>query len=254
MFFFFKKSKIVLDCFTDLRGVYELYKPSRSIDFYPEDFTKMPSYFMAEDPNIKITHKMGTIKRCIAIQEYYKNGFIIPMWTDFICQPKSFVEGKSGLGLIGGAFKFNTHFREQWAESKMFIDYLHLKLVNPWSFREKTGIKFTWNQTTWNLSNHIKHFNIVPAIISFDYNSSAHINMFVDKTVHNFSIDAGTALVHLCALSEKEIVLKHHLVSSEEIDKLGIPDDFSWLTPNRLHRYKKLMDQNSSKCPFGFKK
>lgn len=254
MIFFFKQSKIVVDCFTDLPSVYELYKPSKSIDFYPEDFAKMPSYFMAEDPHLKISQKMGTIKRCIAIQEYYKNGFMIPMWTDFICQPKGFTEGRSAFGMLGGAYKYNTHFREQWVDSKMFSEYLHLKLISPWSFREKSGVKFTWNQASWNLSDHTKHFNIVPAIVSFELNKGTHVNMFVDKTVEQFTLNGGTPLVHLCPLSEKELVLKHHLVSEHEIKKLGIPDDFSWLLPNRYTRYKKLISNNSKKCPFGFGK
>ncbi len=254
MFFFFKKSKIVVDCFTDLRGVYELYKPSKSIDFYPEQFTKMKSYFMAEDRELNIPVKTGTIKRCIAIQDYYKNGFMIPMWTDIVCQPKSFNERKSAFATMAGAFKFNTHFSQQWGETGLYKEYLHLKLISPWHLREKTGVKFTWNHATWNLSDHAKHFTILPGIISFDLNTATHLNLFVDKNIERFELLAGTPMVHLCQLSEKEIVLKHHLVSEQEIDKLGIPNDFSW-SANRYLRYKKLIEtQNSKKCPFGFGK
>jgi hypothetical protein len=252
MMFWFKRKQIVVDCFTTLRGAYELYKPDNSIKFFPKEVKTMQNYYDTIDPTTKITKSESTIRKCAGLIDYYKIGFILPMWTDFICQPKSAVAKETALGLISSPYYFSSHSKKQY--SGMFDGYMHLKLDSPWKFKENTDIKFIWTSPTWNLHRHLNNFSIVPAALSFKYQCTTNVHMFVNASSENFTINSGTPLVHLSPITEKKVVLKYHLVDEKELNKIGIPSDFNNIKPERYKRWVDESKKHESKCPFEFKK
>ena len=250
--FWFKKKEIVVDCFTTLRSVYELYKPNLSIKFFPNEIKSISNYYTETDATTKIEYEAATIRKCIGLIDYYKSGFILPMWTDFIAQPKSGIKNETAVAMVSHPFFYNSHSRNQYPG--LFEDYIHIKLSSPWLLREKTGVKFSWNSPTWNLHKHIRNFTVVPAVVSYNYQAQTNVNLFIDKNSDNFTIKSGTPLVHLIPISEHNVVLKHHLVDEKENSKIGIPDDFAQLRPERYTRWIKESTKNKTKCPFGFEK
>jgi len=253
--FWFKPKEIVVDCFTPLESVYSCYPIENSIKFYPQEIKNIESYYKTIHPETKIEMTQSTIKRCIGITEYYKSGFIIPMWTDFISQPKTASRGETAIGLITSPFTFQSHPQEQYRPTGMFKDHFQIKLMSPWRFQEKTGVSFSWNQPTWNLYKNITDVVVVPAVTNFKHQTGTHINVFINKNSDPFTIEGGTPMVHLIPLSDKRIKIKNHLISLEEFDKKGIPEEFSRILPNRYTRYQKASNKDkTSKCPFGFGK
>jgi hypothetical protein len=248
--FWFKKKQIVVDCFTTHRSVYELYKPDRAIKFFPDEIKSMPNYYEDVDASTKITQTSGTIRKCIGLLDYYKTGFILPMWTDFICQPKTAVAKETAIAMVQLPFYYSSHDRQQYPG--MFEDYFHVKLSSPWLFREKTGVNFMWNSAIWNLHKNLKQFTVVPAAVSYNYQSQTNINIFINKESENFTINSGTPMVHITPISEQKVVIKHHLVDQDEYSKIGIPDDFSKLRPERYLRWIAEKQKAQSKCPFRF--
>jgi hypothetical protein len=248
--FWFKKKKIVVDCFTPFKSVYELYKIDRAITFFPEEVKILPNYYSIEEPNTKISYEAATIRKCIGLQELYKVGYILPMWTDFICDPISSSQSRSAVALMHPPFYYNVHDKTQW--NGFFDNHIHVKLASPWKIVEKSGVKFTWSSPTWNLHKHIENFSVVPGIVTYDYQSDTNVNIFVNKTAKKFTIDSGTPMAHMTPISDGEVVLKNHLISAEEHAKIGIPSDFSALRPERYLRWKN--ENKKAKCPFGFGK
>lgn len=250
--FWFKPKSIVIDAFTIHRAVYELYKPENSIKFFPEEIKSIPNYYDDIDVHTKITKKSSTIRKCVGLIDYYKTGFILPMWTDFICQPQTAMHKETALALIPLPFEYNSHDRKQF--SGIFEEYFHVKLSSPWFFKDTTGTKFSWNSASWNLHKHMNNFTIPPAVISFEHQSQTNVNMFINKYSDNFTLYAGTPLVHLTAISDSKVIIKHHLVDEKEILKIGIPNDFSDITSERYNKWVKQSSKNKIKCPFGFGK
>lgn len=236
--------------FTTLRSVYEIYKPDVSIKFYPDEFKAIPKTYVGTDPTTGIKCNAPTIRKCNGIVDYYKTGFVLPMWTDFICQPKGCVAKESSIGMITQPFYYENHSREQYPG--LFEDYIHVKLESPWLFREKTGIKFVWGSPTWNLHKHRNNFTVVPAAVSYNYQCTTNVNIFVRKDSEDFILTGGTPLVHITPVSEKEISIKHHLIDDSEKSKLGIPSEFSGILPERYSRWVREVSKNENKCPFGF--
>lgn len=250
--FWFKKKEIVVDCFTTLRSVYELYKPDISVKFFPDEIKLLPNLYDQIDETTKITYKSATIRKCNGLIDYYKTGFILPMWSEFICEPKNAIDKKTAIAMMALPFDYHSHDKRQF--TGLFESYIHIKLTSPWLFREKTGVKFTWNSPVWNLHKHIKNFTVVPAVISFNYQCQSNVNVFIDRNSENFTITPGTPLAHIVPISENKIVLKHHLIDQKEYSKIGIPDDFSTLRPERYSRWVKENQKSENKCPFGFGK
>jgi hypothetical protein len=257
MIFNFKPNKIVVDCFTPFKSVYDLYKIRKAISYFPEDIKSMDRYATVTNQQTNITQKVSTIKGCNGLVDIYKMGFIIPFWTDAVFQPKSHSEGKSALGLMPRDFNFDTHPPIQY--QNLFDGWLHAKLHSPWKIKEKTGVQFSWNGALWNTHKHAKNFLVVPGGLWFDTQTTSHVNVFINRDVERFELNGGTPLVHVIPLSDKEVEVKCHFVSVEEYLKVDpIPEEFNGMSLNRWGKYyrdlkkSKDLDKAEAKCPFGF--
>lgn len=264
MIFNFKKSKITVDCFTSDISIYKFYKVRKAVSFYPDDIRKLPLDLTTVDQRSNIEYQIPTLKRCSGIIEHYKHGAIIPLWMDFICSPQTYAAGKSAIGAADPAYAegFSQHPPEQW--TGMFKDFHQVKFLNPWRFRDKSGIKYAWGPAFYNLHEHIDNFVVPPGMMWWDFQDQANINVFVRKKAEKFSIVAGTPMIHFIPLTEREVEYKCHFVDPMEMEKLAIiPRSFPTMSAgSRNNKFFKAraeaerMDalEKKGKCPFGFGK
>jgi hypothetical protein len=266
MLFFFKKKKIVVDCFTYSDAAYQLYKIRKATVFYPEEWKKMSAW--VENPPIDrgtgIKIPMPTIKQCTGINKLYKQGAIIPLWLDFIMQPKTAAEGKTKLGMTEPMFaeRIIPHPRSQYPG--FLENYIHVKISSVWNLVEKSGVNFVWLPALYNLNALAEHIIIPPAITYYDWQAQTNLNMFVHKNAPDMTLKAGTPMVQIVPMTDKEVEYKCHLVGFEEYtSKNTIPQHFPSVMGVRNNRFMKdkataerldKLEQQESKCPFGFGK
>lgn len=251
--FWFKKKKIVVDAFTVYRSVYDLYSIKPAVFYFPEQIKRLENSYIETDSTTNVEYKLPTIKKCLGILDLYKHGFILPMWTDFVCQPQKAAENKCAPGLMQSPFMFNVHDKRQF--SGLFDDHIVMKLVSPWMFREKTGVKFLWTTPSWNRV-HENNFSHLPAVVSYEYQSQVNVNIFINKKSEDFILTSGTPMVHIIPLTEHKVEFRNHLVDikDKEYQKLDIPYEYSSLRPDRYKRWVKEKTNQQTKCPFGFGK
>lgn len=248
--FWFKRKKIVVDCFTQSASVYGLYKPQEAIKFIPDGWKTLPKSvkvkpYEQQDPESRIEVDSATLKKCIGFINLFRNGFIIPNWCDVKVEIKS--DGNFTYH-AGGDFFANQHPNfQKWQE--LYEDYGHAKFASPWLLHEKSGVQFTWNQCDWHKTDVIDKFKIVSGVVDYKYQHQTNINMFIKKnTVLEFN--AGEPMVHLIPISDREIQIKTHLLDPAEFIKINRrPIHYM----NQYNTWKKTLDANS-KCPFGFGK
>jgi len=238
--FIFKKSKIVLDCFTSNKNVLEFTPIDKAIKFYPEWLKNTPKFLD------KTFYPASTIKNCTGIIDYYKQGFMIPLWTDLSINVQNrsyqwqFADYKS---------EAKEHNSAQWDTYVSAQNYGHLKLISPFKIISKNDIDFHFTKPFWNFEPKSSYY-IPSGNVNYKYNHSTEINMFIDLTENKvINIDLGTPLAHIIPLTDKEVILKHHLISDEEYKNLPVIHTFV----NSYSKYKKLVQNKESKCPFGFK-
>ena len=262
MMFFFKKKKLIVDCFTYRQSVFELYKIRKSVHFYPEAIKKMaPDTYVTDDAtSVKI--KIPTVKKCTGVNALYRHGAIIPMWMDYVCSPKTAMENTTKLGVTDS---WNNNLMSQHPRAQyegLFENWIQVKFGGVWNIQEKTGVQFLWHQAWWNMSNDIENIIIPPAITFYDWQCQTNLNAFVKKDVEPFTILAGTPMIQLIPITENDVEYKCHLIDEKEwFTKNTIPMDMPQISDGiRNLRWKKAKaladkmdaDEKKSKCPFGF--
>lgn len=236
MFIFSRRSKVILDCYTyaDYALLHNPIQPAAK--FVPEWFAKMPSNFI--DGNNFFSS--STIKKCPAIVSMLTKGFIIPLWCDLAI---SVQHNQDGTPFYEYQFAdkrtvATDHAPEQWGD--LWDDKVsHMKINSVWRFKTKEKLDWMWLQPKYHAKD--LPLQIVEAIDEFKYQNSTNINAFIDNTEPViYQLEAGTPLVHIIPLTDKEVVVKNHLISREEWDKLHNVKFFKF-----QNNYKE-----AKKCPF----
>ena len=142
---FLKKSKIVVDCFTTNSVINDLHPIASANNFYPEWWKRLESTVMANGPS-GVLRPEGTIKRCDGVLDLYKQGFVIPLWSDLIIETTE--EGNYRYQFpTDGNPPITNHLAAQMGPA--FEKLMHIKVISPWLAEEKSGVKFSFNQPTW---------------------------------------------------------------------------------------------------------
>lgn len=213
--FFFRKPTITVDCFTTSVNSYEYFpiKPAR--DFIPAWWRNLKSTFESHEES-GVTVNRPTLKRCEGLMQLYQYGFILPLWSDLVVETRDpviswqFADGESNVA--------NHDMRQM---SKDFESFCHIKIVSPWKFREKEGVKFSFTQTSWNFIDRLMLYHTLPGVVDYKYQTTTHINMLLQKNTR-YMFNAGDPMAHITPLDDRKIKIKNHLVTNEEMQKLGI--------------------------------
>jgi hypothetical protein len=263
MNFWFKKKKIVLDCFTDDLYAYNHCKIDYAVNFIPEWWKKLPTEDIThQDPQYDAAgniEKRATMKFCRGFTRYYKRGIIIPSWAEI------------KIDMFNGAGKwvvsthtttFSHHPEEQYTGFVNVTEYQHLKLSSCWQFKTDKFMEFAFTDPVWN-RQELASYTVLPGVMDFKYQHNTNINLMLphahgDK-IKTVIINVMDPLVCLHPLTEDHIDLRHHHVSSEELESLSPATRVSSFARNgkKYFQGKKLIDRidsNEKKCPFGFGK
>jgi len=249
MFSILKRSKkLVLNCYTYDKNVYETGRPNYSSKFLP-NWWKNLDQFVYEDDGF---FPQATMKNCSGLIKYYSRGIIIPLWCDLAVEIGE-------RGTIDFRWQYadrrsrgEQHSMQQMGHHLHEEEYSHLKLISPWIFEMSEDVQWTWTEPTWNSLKQYD-YKILPGITEYKNTNATNINMLFSRgeTRKRLLIEHGTPMVHLVPITERRIEIKHHLISAQEWEiNLKSPSEKFY----RSHFYRrKIIDQieaEQSKCPF----
>jgi hypothetical protein len=246
--FWFKPKEIVVDCFTFEPLCFEYAKPDFSYKFFPEWFEATPKIINGNTP---------TIKACRAFKRYYAVGGIVVPFPYNIDIDVSDENKKECNVHINGPKIFGAHPKEQ-VDSLFPKNYEALKLSVPWRLKTKEFVEFLWTDTIWNKERALDYSGM-PGIVDFKNQFDIMYNFMVEYGTKpkKISFILGEPAFMLTPLTDKKIVLKHHLVSKEEYYKYdGFTDIKGWgkyEAKKNIIRNKERRD-SISKCPFNLRK
>jgi hypothetical protein len=241
MIFIFKKPKIVLDCFTANSNAMQ-NKIDHAHKFIPDWWKTAPKNINHD------FYSTSTLKRCQGLIDTYRQGLMIPLWSDIAFKIQ---DGSYQWQYADGISEATHHDTKQFDFYVNPKDYGHIKLNSPWIFKSKDNIKFYWTKPFWNYKPNNPYF-IIDGVIDFKYNPSTHINMFLNLTMnHSFIINAGLPIIHAMPLSDKEIVIKTHLVSNEFMTQ-NQKSAYTFINKYKNSKKSIIKEEKESKCPFSF--
>lgn len=233
--FFFKRKEIVVDCFVNSERLKNSYAPKRASHFIPEWWKKIPNELEEHLHEINKTKTVPTMKFCVGFRDLYSSGFILPMW----CDARFFINDVSWHNVYStNGFRSETHNPAQ--HNHNFPNYHHVKLVSPWFFKEKSGIKFVFMEPFWSVYKVSENIRIPPAITSFNLQFATNVNMFVKKAEYDFDIKAGEPLVHLIPLTDKKVTFKPQVISEAEYMYI-LRENIGLSFTRGYDRYKRIM-------------
>lgn len=247
MIFLIKKRKIVLDLFTCRQMIYDAAKPKPAAQFYPDWWKALK----AEMPMGKELFPTATMRRCMGFVDHYKHGFILPLWSDF----------RIRMGAIGDPF-----FEAAFSDSTTHVSshpaalrgsylpedrYTHIKMSAPWAARCSEDVYWKWEQPTYGFK-HPNRAIILPGTIEYKYQYSMNTNVMFARQdkASELQLDFQQPLVHITPLSERPFELRYHMVDNHEYDRFMQGEKLSNI--NRYRAYRRVREDEESKCPFGF--
>jgi hypothetical protein len=245
--FFFRKKKIVINCFTKIDIPNFKYEPDYSRKFFPQWWKNLPK------DNMLNGVREPTMKTCIGLIDYYNNpGIIIPCWEEISVSTSnnnSTVQLAS-LGEVGDVVYVNHEHRGGFMDH---TQYENFKIISPWYFECEEDIKFLHVQPSWGFQNP-DNFLIPPGIMRYKYQHSTNINFFLRRRIEqrNFIIGLGTPLIHIFPLSDRDIELKIHYDTEKEVKRLLSKFLNGASFSNRYRNSKKIQQdiETKQKCPF----
>ena len=246
--FFHRTPDINLDCFTTSSVTYLTTPIVPASKAFQDWWQKLKPYRPVfrdspEQPYHLCPEKEMTARDCYAIIELYKKGAIIENWCDISYRTEN---GYYNYWCAPNSEKPIEHEKRQIGEG--FPNHHHTKLLSPWAFREKTGVKFLWYGAEWSLDK--LEIKVLPGVINFDIISQVNVNIMFPMRNGTFTIPVGNPLVHLVPLSEKKLKIHNHLVTQPEFNKLTMASDkpsfYAWRKTLQLRK----RNRERGTCPF----
>jgi hypothetical protein len=238
-----RSGTITLDCYTDRPDVFYNSKIEPTSRKTPNWFKSIPVDFGIND-DLTTT---SSIRRCSGVNSLFSSGYVISMWSDLRVE----------LGELG-----SKEYRWQYADKQSDAGehpviqrgdyappekYQHLKLESPWHFHCSHDIPWVWLQNNW-LTDSPDDYLVPPSIVEYHYQSTTNINMLFARSANKRLIDIklGTPLVQIIPMTDKKVVIRHHLVSTDELNRLNAKNGSSMLSfVNSYQKTKKI-----KRCPF----
>jgi hypothetical protein len=228
---FIKKSTINLDCFINNPITFKYFPISNAVNFIPKWWKNIPKNYVVKNEYVDYVPGKN-MKGCPGLTEFYKQGIIVPLWSDLIIKTNN---KDYFFQFADQSSEIISH--DPLQHNNSFNNFFHLKLYNPWRFKTKEHINFfitspCWNTfTDYNLTNNC---HTISGVLEFKFQHSCNVNIFLTKNENRFELNAGFPLVYLFPKTEKQIKINNHLIDDLE--------------------YKKLFDYNQSSFNYSYKK
>lgn len=218
MIFIFKRSVVVLDCFTSKAYVHEYAPIRRAAEFIPQWWRALP----------KPERKGGNLfpetnmRNCAGFTDLYAKGVMLPMWSDLAVRVNhngsvdcQYADGQAGID-------FHPSFqRGAFADESQAV---HMKIRTPWLFKCKDDIAWHFSAPLYNQGTPTDYI-VCPGAVNFKYLRATNVSVLVpNKQTRLFEITHGTPLAHIIPLSDKRVRVNNVMLTDEEYSKMAQND------------------------------
>lgn len=214
--FIFKKKPIHIECFNQSQNLAEIYPIKKAFHYVPDWWKKLDKSFYVHNVLTEMPWEKPTLRSCAGFIELYRNGLIMPMWADF----DLFVD-LDCYKFHSPYEKFKVHNHNSQEHNYALDGYHHLKILSPWLFRERTGVKFLWVPCSWSHLTDAPNLRFVPAAVDYKHQYTTNLNCFVPKSKTQFRVESGTPIAQIIPMSDRPIKITTHVIDEVEWIKLS---------------------------------
>lgn len=212
MFNFLKSKSILLKAYTWNNSFIHNFPPVYQEKNNPW-FFKTVKPVNIKDPFSGITLPHATVKTCPGIRDFSSKGINLCMWEDVILkvQPSGMVTFtdieslKDGTQSQAAVVHAPAQFGDLYKSNRAAV-----KLNSPWYFHTDEDVDFVFVESHYS-TNFFRDNDIYipPGILNFkkQYSTNVHINVPIRAEEYEIMIKAGTPLVTLFPMSERNVNL-----------------------------------------------
>lgn len=240
--FFFKKKKLVVDAVVSEKHIhaYNHAKIDHANKFYPDWWKNLPK---AEFDFFRMERINESMRLCAGFTEHYSRGLIMPMWSDLAIKTSNM---QYIYHYSDGTSSCEHHNMEQ--RKGFYEDHLNVKIVSPWLIMSEKNVPFTFLPPMWN--NTVKpKYELAIGTVNFYYQYATHINTLIKDNQEIF-IPFRQPILHLMPQTEREIDLRHHLVTENEFERKRNKSHQISFIGSYFKTKKYIESTEKSKCPF----
>jgi hypothetical protein len=238
-----RKKPLVLNLYTDNAQAFEMAQWQRSATVKPEWWKKLPN--PNEIPVDELNLLSTSMKGCAGFNRLYSNSFLVPMWSDVLLEFD---------GTEGNADNWKYQFADMRSSADVHTpdmrgDYLphdqwqHFKLKSPWIAHCDQDLEFLFTNAGYSQNDPSKFF-VPNGVVNYRDQVGTDVNIMLkrDTGSKKVLIETSEIMAMLVPLTDRKVTLKHHLVTSEEVKRIG--DMANPKTSFVMSYYK------AKKCPF----
>jgi hypothetical protein len=238
--FLFKKKKLILECFTKVKGIADIGIPPAS-KFIPDWWKDLPKTIFGPN-HVGMAVPRQTMRSCAGFIDLYNRGNILPMWSDVLIEVNEtsytwqFADHNAPGIVEHGPHQYST-------ENFKFENFKHAKLEAPWLVRCDKDVKFLAIEPVYN--NLVNDYGIkyLPGVVDFKYQHGINVNFFIPSVIRRIKINYLDPLYHwICLDDAYNVEFKSILVDAVEYEKLERASNFR---PHFTGSFLK-----ARKCPF----
>ena len=250
MNFWFKRKKVILDCFTTDSFSYEYCRIESAVKYYPDWWLNLPS-----------EEKNTNMKSCKGFTNLYVNSYVIPFWSTVDIEVSA-LDTSTFKWTVSGVYSeienqtkkvMISHNPKQYGKFTGSGNYQHIKLLSSWSIRTKSKVKFFYSDPVWHRDD-LNNYTVLPGILEFKYNRSTEANIMFEYKAepYNIRLTPGMPVAMMTPLTEDDVELRHHLVTPNEM--IYAESRFSFDKLNNMFNNKKKFiddaDKRTQTCPY----
>lgn len=215
--FWFKRKKITVDCFIDNELIATHQPIQKASHFIPEWWKNLSHTVTFRNEKTGLEYERGTMRGCAGFIDLYKQGIIMPMWSDVKIE---IIDSQYRYQFALNSCEITDHPPKQHNDN--FKGKINIKLTSPWVLKEKTGVDFLFMGCSWTTTRLFSEMSLMPGVVNFKNQMSTHVNSFVPigNPMYSIFIEAGTPLIQMIPISEKRVVPKIHVLTTDEYHNL----------------------------------
>tara|TARA_B100001939_G_scaffold3860_1_gene3669 strand:+ start:6434 stop:7183 length:750 start_codon:yes stop_codon:yes gene_type:complete len=212
--------KEIIEFKTDVPGLDKLAPVQPAMKHIPTWFKDMMDYIPQDistnnmlNKNHKTSKKWldGTVKRCPAIIDFTTEGFIIPMWADYLIQREgNTIEWSTKFT----EYNLDLHLNEQIYNWKFKDDdFRHaVKFLNPWRIYTPPGYSCMFIAPHYQFEHR---FTVLPGIVQTDKHHAVQFPTILN-TLDDVMVERGTPFVQVIPFKRTDFNLEVGEMSEEQ--------------------------------------
>ena len=158
-----------------------------------------------------------TLTKCMGLHTYFQKGFVLPMWSDV-----SITIGPRGTSEYTYQYAdqkscIHAHSPDQMNNYYPADEYQLLKFISPWCIVPSESVDCLYSQPQWN-SKEYEDLHVLGGVVDPFYMPEINVNAVIKRgdDEKNLLLKFGASLMHIMPITERKVILRNHLVSSED--------------------------------------